>query len=283
MAKRIFISYRRKDSMYAVHAISAQLGARFGPSQVFMDVRSIAPGEQWPQRIQTQLTSSTVVLAVIGPNWLMSQDPSGRRRLDLEDDWVRQELALAIKEKLPLIPLYLSGAPELSARDLPSPLQELAELEGFKLYEDAWRERLNDLAKYLITKYRFVETDTRRQAGEGIALLPELAGEELYNKLSQLNGWEYVEWALPNEYPDTRFEIRKLYTFGSFRDALRFMTEASVICEDFQPYPHHPRWENMEKNVTVWLSTWDIKHKITEMDIKMAIEFDKLKARLSAN
>ena len=101
MAKRIFISYRREDSTHAVHAISAQLGARFGPSQVFMDVRSIAPGDSWPQRIQDALTSSTVVLAVIGPKWLMSHDQYGRRRLDLKNDWVRQELALAIKEKLP--------------------------------------------------------------------------------------------------------------------------------------------------------------------------------------
>ena len=98
MAK-IFISYRRADSVHAVHAIAAQLGARFGPSQVFMDLRSIAPGDQWPRRIRTELTSSRVVLAVIGPEWLKSHDEYGRRRVDLEDDWVRQELALAIHKK----------------------------------------------------------------------------------------------------------------------------------------------------------------------------------------
>ena len=152
------------------------------------------------------------------------------------------------------------------------------------MHEDAWTQRLNDLAKYLISEYGFVETNRLLPAGEGIVdKLPELAGEKLDKELSQLDGWEHVERALPDDYPNTRYEIRKLYTFGSFPDAIRFMNEAVAICENFQPYPHHPRWENMWKTVTVWLTTWDMKHKITEMDIRMAVELDRLKARLFAN
>jgi len=40
-----------------------------------------------------------VVLALIGSNWLRTADEYGRRRIDISDDWVRDELLTAINNR----------------------------------------------------------------------------------------------------------------------------------------------------------------------------------------
>jgi pterin-4a-carbinolamine dehydratase len=42
---------------------------------------------------------------------------------------------------------------------------------------------------------------------------------------------------------------------------------------------HHPRWENIWRTVTVWLSTWDIGHKVSRLDLELAQYFEALWAR----
>ena len=38
---------------------------------------------------------------------------------------------------------------------------------------------------------------------------------------------------------------------------------------------HHPRWENLWRSLRVWLTTWDIGHRISDRDIQLAKYFDK--------
>ena len=38
---------------------------------------------------------------------------------------------------------------------------------------------------------------------------------------------------------------------------------------------HHPRWENIWKTIRVYLTTWDIKHRISDRDIQLARYFDR--------
>ena len=37
---------------------------------------------------------------------------------------------------------------------------------------------------------------------------------------------------------------------------------------------HHPRWENLWKTLRVFLTTWNIGHKISDRDIQLAKYFD---------
>jgi pterin-4a-carbinolamine dehydratase len=39
---------------------------------------------------------------------------------------------------------------------------------------------------------------------------------------------------------------------------------------------HHPRWENVFRTVTVWLSTWDTGHVISKLDFDLARHLDAL-------
>ena len=53
---RIFISYRKADSLDKARSIRSELSEAFGEDTVFMDERSIQGGDDWPNEIQDALT-----------------------------------------------------------------------------------------------------------------------------------------------------------------------------------------------------------------------------------
>src|SRR5438046_2976043 len=93
---QIFISYRRHD----VREITAELVQRelerhFG-RVVFLD-HTDTQGGLFSSQLRNALEQSQVIVALIGPQWRTAAnqlpgEPAPRRRLDREDDWVRQEL-----------------------------------------------------------------------------------------------------------------------------------------------------------------------------------------------
>ena len=64
--------------------------------QVFKDVDSIQPGDDFVDVITTAVASCDVLLALIGVDWLTITDEHGRRRLDSPDDFVRLEIEAAL-------------------------------------------------------------------------------------------------------------------------------------------------------------------------------------------
>jgi pterin-4a-carbinolamine dehydratase len=55
---------------------------------------------------------------------------------------------------------------------------------------------------------------------------------------------------------------------------MNFMHVASKHISEVQ---HHPRWENVWRTVVVWLSTWDIGHKPSRLDIELAQFLENLR------
>ena len=104
-----FISYRRSDTALAAQALHVQLRERFGPSRVFMDVGALSVGDQVADRLRRGVEQATVLLAVIGPGWLKAADEFGRRRLDLPNDWARNEIVLAMGANKPILPLIIGS------------------------------------------------------------------------------------------------------------------------------------------------------------------------------
>lgn len=139
----IFISYRREDSEDATRALYESLLPLFGKDRLFMDVEAIALGSDFRQAVEGSLTSCGVLLAVIGPGWLDAKNPSdtsGKRRLDNPDDYVRQEIATALKKggSLPVIPVLVRGAAMPLADQLPDDLKDLAFRNALALSHLDW-------------------------------------------------------------------------------------------------------------------------------------------------
>src|SRR4051812_36405555 len=86
---RVFLSYRREDSSGYCGRLYADLAGRFGNSNVFMDIDSLAPGSDFVNAIGHALASCDATLVLIGPHWLTATGKRGRRRIDDPADFVR--------------------------------------------------------------------------------------------------------------------------------------------------------------------------------------------------
>ena len=130
---RIFISYRRDDSMLGAAYLYEQLTARFGKAQVFMDVDDIGYGDDFIDAIDRELAAADVVLVVIGPRWVEMLQARLRG-----DDWVRHEVETALRLRaasaeagrrvLRVIPVLVGGAAPPADKLAPTlrPLQRLS-------------------------------------------------------------------------------------------------------------------------------------------------------------
>ena len=146
----IFISYRREDSEDAARALYESLVQRFGKERLFMDVEAIGLGLDFRDAIEHSLASCGVFLAMIGPGWLNARagaDSSNQRRLDNSSDYVRHELATALKKgrDLPVIPVLVNEARMPSADQLPDDLKELAYRNALTLGHLDWDGNVNRL------------------------------------------------------------------------------------------------------------------------------------------
>ena len=133
MAGKIFINYRRNDSIGTSGRLYDRLAKDFGRKRIFMDVDHIPAGADFVEFLQSQVAECATLLAIIGPGWLASAFPDGKRRLDSPDDFVRIEIAAALKRDILVIPVLLDGARMPTADDLPDDLKSLARRNAVEL------------------------------------------------------------------------------------------------------------------------------------------------------
>jgi len=125
MAGKIFINYRRDDSMSAAGRLHDRLAQTFGRNNLFMDVDHIPAGVDFVDYLNSQVAACDVFLAVIGPNWLNAKDDRGRRRFENPDDFVTIEIAAALARNIRVIPVLVDGARTPKADKLPNSVEPL--------------------------------------------------------------------------------------------------------------------------------------------------------------
>jgi TRAP-type mannitol/chloroaromatic compound transport system substrate-binding protein len=125
MAGKIFINYRRDDSISTAGRLHDRLAQTFGRKNLFMDVDHIPAGVDFVEYLHSQVAACGVFLAVIGPNWLDAKDDDGRRRFDNPDDFVTIEIAAALARKIRVIPVLVDGARTPKADKLPDSVKPL--------------------------------------------------------------------------------------------------------------------------------------------------------------
>lgn len=138
---RIFISYRAKDSAAYARNLESAIEVRFGEGSVFTD-RAIKPADDVVERIHTAVASCDLLLAIIADRWLTVVDPSGRRRLDDPNDWVRLEIEGALARGVPVMPVLVAGAGMPVPAELPESLKDLARQKAAELREERWEHDL---------------------------------------------------------------------------------------------------------------------------------------------
>lgn len=134
-----FISYRRDDAAGYAGRLHEALENRLGRDQVFRDVDTLEPGQDFIEAIQSRLAECRVLIAMIGREWLDARDAEGRRRLDQAHDYVRLEIVTALERRdVRVIPVLIEGASMPPVESLPEPVRPLARKQAVHLRDDAW-------------------------------------------------------------------------------------------------------------------------------------------------
>lgn len=167
MAHRIFVSYRRDDAAHVTGRIHDFLASRFGAANVFMDVDSVAPGEDFVRKIGDTIAMCDLFLLVIGPGWLTARTADGRRRIDLTGDFVRIELSAALTRGVKIVPVLVDGAQMPRQEDLPEDVAQMVRHNAVFLGHATFRRDMEALAAGVAPP----DLLTRMRSPQGMALL----------------------------------------------------------------------------------------------------------------
>jgi CHASE2 domain-containing sensor protein len=179
---RVFLSYRRDDSMVTAALLYRELASRPEFADAFMDVDDIGYGDDFVAAIDKALHDADVVVVVIGPKW--TEMLQARLR---GDDWVRHEVATALRlrseprvDRAPprVLPVLIGGAAPPAQDALPADLAALARLGMLKFDERALKASVNMLLESIQGedfegKVRRLEEARRRLEEERLLLESE--------------------------------------------------------------------------------------------------------------
>ena len=138
----IFVSYRRDDSAGHAGRLADRLVEHFGRDRIFVDIDSIAAGEDFVTVIENAVGSCEILIAVIGRNWLSA---SGTGRLDNPNDFVRLEIATALRRDIRVIPVLVQRATMPKPQDLPDDLIKLTRRNAIELTDSRWQTDVDQL------------------------------------------------------------------------------------------------------------------------------------------
>jgi 4a-hydroxytetrahydrobiopterin dehydratase len=82
-----------------------------------------------------------------------------------------------------------------------------------------------------------------------------------------------MEKVLQKQWEESNKKLYKAIIFKDFQEAFAFMVRVAFVAEKSN---HHPKWTNEWNKVEIWLSTHDAGDIVTEKDLKLAKEIDKL-------
>ncbi len=156
----IFISYRREGGSELAQLLYKDLKQR--GYRVFMDVRELGAGH-FDDAIRAKLQTAKDFILLLTPG---SLDRCARSA----DDWVRQEIALALQRGLNIIPLRTTRFEIPAAARLPDDIRQLPRHNAVDYSHDKSDESLARVRGMLCSRPSWWRANCRRFAGAGVAL-----------------------------------------------------------------------------------------------------------------
>jgi conflict system STAND superfamily ATPase/TIR domain-containing protein len=123
---KIFISYRRLDTGQIAGRIYDRLAREIPQDEIFFDIDTIPPGVDFKQHISKAVSSSAVLLVLIGEKWVI---PTWKRSAwgfgsKLKEDFVKLEIESALDLGVPILPLLVDNRAMPDEGDLPSSIAD---------------------------------------------------------------------------------------------------------------------------------------------------------------
>ena len=133
---RIFISYRRVDSQDVTGRIYDKLVDEFGREAIFKDVNSVPFGVDFRTHSTIEVSRSSILLAIIGPNWTRSKASLGDPVDSIAEDFVFTEISVALRERIRVVPVLVSGAIMPDVAMFPQSIASVAYLNATSVRPD---------------------------------------------------------------------------------------------------------------------------------------------------
>ncbi len=149
--KNIFISYRREDSAGDTSRLVSSLKQFISSERIFIDTETIPYGEDFTKVIRNSVKQCEVQLVIIGKKW-MQPLLDGTITLMSETNWIRIEIATALKQGKLVIPVLIDGAKMPDKSDLPAVLSTFYNKQAKDVYYRTWDNDVKDLAIFLRNK-----------------------------------------------------------------------------------------------------------------------------------
>ena len=141
--KQIFISYRRDDAAATAGRIKDRLHKFFPNLNIFMDVDTIAGGEDFSERIFSSIRESDIFICIIGDKWAINDD--NENRLLNADDYVKQEIATALESECTVYPILLNDCKMPTIDILPKEIHKLCSLNALELRNSRFNDDFNHI------------------------------------------------------------------------------------------------------------------------------------------
>ena len=169
----VFISYRRNDSSGHTGRIYDHLCSEFGKEFVFRDIDTIEPGTDFVEAVEQGIQECSVLIVVIGREWLTAEDEMGRR-LDDPNDFVRIEIASSLKKGLHVIPVLVRGARMPSSKELPEDIAQLSRRLALEISDSRWDY---DMKRLIETLSHFIRQDRQAEDADNRVAAADAARE----------------------------------------------------------------------------------------------------------
>ena len=267
----IFLSYRRADTATSTLALRLELQTHLQAAQIFVDTHTIQSGDAWPHQIDDALRLAKVIIPVIGKAWA-GGDETGKRRIDdprigstgsWRSRWNRSA-ALSCR-------CWSTAPVGFGKRNCPNRCASLP---------------ISSRSRSISTNGTTISIRSFRSSRTGSDSSPKTQNVK-YPEPDPLKWktmavpWDVLETEVAQRLPSWRIEISddvdnmhykrvelvRDFEFESFEKAMSFI---DTVAKHATEIDHHPRWMNLWRTVSVWLSTWDAGRRITALDIQLA-------------
>ena len=289
-----FISYRRQDTAPIALLLKHEIEKRLQFVRVFVDVEEIRHGEDFPDRIKTLIDKAHVTIVLIGKNWMPRRNPevASTPKTEVErqegrqnDDWITTELSLSMESPLDydeenrfertkrlLLPIFVECDRRFDQFNFPAQIADVAKIQAESIDYASWPLAIGPLIERIAVNLNLKkrpDKDAYPDPDRAKARTQPLPVQEL-NAILKYE--DYEGWYLDNfGNADVRYLV-KTFKFPHFNQAADFMQLVSNHCRVLD---HHPEWRNVFNHVTVSLTTWDARRRVTIYDLNLALFMNK--------
>jgi len=265
----VFISYRRADSRPFALLLKYELEKHLQFVRVFLDTAEIQAGDPFPDAIRQSIIESDVVLALVGPSWMPRR---GEQRRQGDDDWVMEEIQLALEQGKFIIPVRFSESVTFNDFEIPPSIQAVTRIGFASIPDESWAISVEQLVQRLVDKLRLKRHRTRN---EYPTPSPSKGRTQPFSDemIHQIVAYEDLAgWYVDNFNDPAKRCLVKEFRFDDFDSAFAFMKKVAEFCSVIE---HHPIWDNLYNNVKIVLSTFDAQERVTFYDISLALFINK--------